>query len=495
MLATRLVHDPSLALATDQYELTMALGYWDAGMAEREAEFHMFFRTPPFGSGYVVLAGLAPLAEALQAWRFSSGDLDYLGTLRDRAGEPLFPPGFLAYLADLRFRCDVDAVPEGTVVFPNEPLVRVRGPLLQAQVLETLVLNTLNFQSLVATKAARVCQAAGGDPVVDFGLRRAQGLDGGLSASRAAYLGGCAGTSNVLAGKLLGIPVLGTHAHSWVMAFDSEQEAFRAFARAMPNNCVFLVDTYGTLEGIRNAIAVGHELQAQGHAMVGIRLDSGDLAALSRQARAMLDAAGLTEAVIMGSSDLDEHAIADLKARGAVVGAWGVGTRLVTAFEEPALNGVYKLAALRDAEGGPWRHKLKLSEELVKVSVPGLLQVYRCRDARGRFVGDLVAQEEEDPAAVENMVDPNDPSHQFVLDDSGAREPLLRPVFRGGRAVGDLPGLDDVRARVRAQLAALDEGYRRFEAPREYPIGLSPRLSAHREALIREARAQEGAGG
>src|SRR5213593_1299903 len=304
------------ALLTDLYQLTMAYGYWKSGRAEREAVFHLFFRHSPFQCGFTLTAGLAPTIEFLQAFQFTENDLAFLGTLRGNDDEKLFDRGFLDYLGTLRFSCDVDAIPEGTVVFPQEPLLRIQGPILQCQLFETALLNLINFQSLIATKAARVCLAARGEPVLEFGLRRAQGVDGALTASRSAYIGGCAATSNVLAGKLYGIPVRGTHAHSWVMSFDDEREAFRAYAEAMPNNCVFLVDTYDSLEGVRRAIEVGRTLRQRGHEIAGIRLDSGDLAYLSIEARRMLDAAGFEKATIVASNDLDEHIITSLKQQG-----------------------------------------------------------------------------------------------------------------------------------------------------------------------------------
>jgi nicotinate phosphoribosyltransferase len=297
--------------------------------------------------------------------------LEFLATLTGDDGKPLFESAFLEYLRALRFTCDVDAIPEGTVAFPHEPLLRITGPILQCQLLETALLNLINFQSLIATKAARVCLATQGEPVLEFGLRRAQGLDGGLAASRAAYIGGCAATSNVLAGKTFDIPVRGTHAHSWVMAFDDEREAFSAYAKAMPNNCVFLVDTYDTLEGVRRAVETGKWLRERGHEMVGIRLDSGDLAWLSVEARKILDNGGFPKALIVASNDLDEHIIASLKAQGAQINVWGVGTKLITAFDQPALGGVYKLGAIR-GDDGRWVYKVKLSEQAAKVSTPGI---------------------------------------------------------------------------------------------------------------------------
>lgn len=488
-------NDPSLALCTDQYELTMALAYWNQGMAGREAVFHMFFRSNPFGGGYVVMAGLATLIEALRGFHFSTGDLDYLATLNDRTGQRLFPEPFLRYLEEMKFVCDVDAAPEGTIVFPNEPLARVRGPILQAQLLESLLLNILNFQSLIATKAARVCLAAQGDPVIDFGLRRAQGVDGALSASRASYVGGCVGTSNVLAGKLLDIPVYGTHAHSWVMAFEDEAEAFRAFARAMPGNCVFLVDTYGTLSGLRNAVVVGRELRGQGHRMVGVRLDSGDLAYFSKKARTMLDQAGLEDALVMGSNELDEYVIRSLKAQGAKINAWGVGTKLVTAQGDPALSGVYKLTAIRGGEDGQWQYRLKLSEQKFKISIPGILQAYRYFNGEGKMNADAILNEGEDPAKVESIIDPIDNTHRKQFRASTHFEPLLQPVFRQGRQVLDVPPLPESRERTQAQLKLLDDSHKRLENPHIYPVGLSASLNSLRDDMITRERDRLNSGG
>ncbi len=495
MLASLIRQDSSFALATDLYELTMAQGYWKSGMAEREAVFHMFFRSNPFGGGFVVMAGLDTLIEQLRDFRFSSGDLDYLATLPDRAGGRLFGEEFLRYLEALRLACDLDAVPEGTVVFPNEPLLRVQGPILQAQLLESLILNVLNFQSLIATKAARVCLAAQGDPVIDFGLRRAQGLDGALSASRAAYVGGCAGTSNVLAGKLAGIPVYGTHAHSWVMAFDSELEAFQAFAAAMPDNCVFLVDTYGTMSGLRNAVAMGVELRKQGHNITGVRLDSGDLAYFSKQARRMLDEAGLSDALVMGSNELDEYVIRSLKGQGAEINAWGVGTKLVTAHDEPALSGVYKLTALRKEAQGAWEYKLKLSEQKFKISIPGILQGYRFYDGDGKMNADAILDANEDPARVEAIIDPNDNTHRKHFRATTKFEPLLQPVFVKGKLVYEAPALEQIRERSRAQLEMLDDSHKRFENPHIYPVGLTPHLNRFRDEMITRERDRLNTGG
>jgi nicotinate phosphoribosyltransferase len=374
-------------------------------------------------------------------------------------------------------------------VFPHEPLVRVRGPILQAQIIETPLLNLVNFQTLIATKAARVCLAAKGEPVLEFGLRRAQGIDGALSASRAAYVGGCAATSNVLAGKLFGIPVKGTHAHSWVMSFDDETEAFEQYAEALPNNCVFLVDTYDTLEGVRRAAEVGRKLRARGHEMVGIRLDSGDLAYLSIEARKILDEAGFPKAAILASNDLDENLIASLKEQGAKVNVWGVGTKLVTAFDQPALGGVYKLSALRDTPGGDWRYVVKLSEQTAKVSNPGVLQVRRFRGGQG-FVADAIYDE---PTGVGDgrpttIVDPMDMTRRKTVPAGTPHEDLLAPIFRGGKLVYDMPPLEEVRRRTAEQLAGFHASIKRFVHPHPYPAGLERRLHDLKTELVLRAR-------
>jgi len=354
----------------------MAYGYWKLGRTQDEAVFNLFFRTQPFKGGYTIACGLEYVIDFLEDFKFQDDDIKYLAELKGNDGKALFEPAFLDYLKNLQLNLDIDAIEEGIVVFPQEPLLRVRGPIIQCQLIETPLLNIINFQTLIATKAARVCQAAKGEPVLEFGLRRAQGIDGALTASRAAYIGGCAATSNVLAGKLFGIPVKGTHSHSWVMSFDTEQQAFDAYAEAMPNNCVFLVDTYDTLEGVKKAIETGKQLRAQGHEMVGIRLDSGDLAYLSIEARKLLDNNGFEKAYIVASNELDENVIENLKQQGATIAVWGVGTKLVTAYDHAALNGIYKLAAIRKPKQ-EWEYKIKLSEEFAKINIPGLLNVRR----------------------------------------------------------------------------------------------------------------------
>jgi nicotinate phosphoribosyltransferase len=470
------------ALLTDLYQLTMAYGYWRTRTHEKEAVFHLFFRKAPFQSGYTVAAGLSDAIAWLRELKFSAEDLAYLGTLTGNDGGPLFDREFLTYLRDFAFTCDVDAVPEGTLVFPHEPLLRISGPIVQAQIVETALLNFINFQTLIATKAARICLAAQGEPVLEFGLRRAQGVDGALAASRAAYIGGCAATSNVLAGQIFGIPVKGTHAHSWVMSFDDEPTAFQAYAEAMPNNAVFLVDTYDTLEGVKRAIDTGRWLRARGHEMAGIRLDSGDLAYLSIEARRMLDAAGFPQAVIVASNDLDEHIIASLKQQGAKVGMWGVGTKLVTAFDQPALGGVYKLGAIREP-GGPWVYKVKLSEQAIKVTTPGSLQVSRFT-RNGEFVADMIYNSFAPPAGPRVIVDPNNTTRRKAIPADATREDLLVPIFRGGALIYDEPALPAIRERTQAQLRLLYAGAKRLLNPHEYPVGLEPGLFDLKTDLI-----------
>jgi nicotinate phosphoribosyltransferase len=485
----------SRSLLTDLYELTMAEGFLAAGRAEDEAVFHLFFRTLPFGGGYAIACGLADAIAYLDGLRFEAEDLAYLAGLRGADDRPLFSQGFLRKLETLQLRLDVDAVPEGTLVFGQEPLVRVRGPLLEAQMVETALLNAINFPTLIATKAARVCQAAGGDPVLEFGLRRAHGPDGALTASRAAFVGGCAATSNVLAGLRFGIPVRGTHAHSWVMAFDSELEAFRAYAEALPHNTVFLVDTYDSLDGVRHAIEVGQELRRRGFRLGGVRLDSGDLAWLSIEARKLLDAAGFTDTVIVASNDLDEHLIESLKRQGAKVAVWGVGTKLVTAYDQPALGGVYKLTAIRREGARAWSGRIKLSEQIAKVSVPGVLQVRRFADpASGMMVADVIFDESAPPAGAVTLVDWRDHTRRRTLAADLAGSDLLVPVFRGGRRVYDPPSPAEARARTLAQLERLGPWSRRLQNPHEYPVGLEAGLAERRQHLVAHARAARETG-
>jgi len=473
-------------LLTDLYQLTMAYGYWKNQVHEREAVFHLFFRKNPFNSGFSVACGLADVIEYIETFRFDPDELAYLATLTGNDGQPLFETGFLDYLKQLQFTCDIDAIPEGTLVFPHEPLVRVRGPIIQCQILETALLNIVNFQTLIATKAARICRAAAPEPVLEFGLRRAQGIDGAMAASRAAHIGGCAATSNVLAGMRYGIPVKGTHAHSWVMSFATEEEAFGAYADAMPNNCVFLVDTYDTIEGVRTAVRVGKRLREKGHELVGVRLDSGDLAYLSIEARKILDEGGFPKAVVVASNDLDEQTITSIKQQGGKVGIWGVGTKLVTAFDQPAMGGVYKLGAIREEEGN-WRYSLKLSEQPIKVSNPGIQQVRRFK-LGNEFIGDMIYNEGVPMKNNHVIVDPINMSRSKKIPAEATTEELLVPVFKQGTLVYQGPKILELRQKTLDQLASFHDGIKRFLNPHEYPVGLEAGLNQLKTELILKAR-------
>lgn len=466
----------NLALFADFYQLTMTYGYWKQGLAERQAVFHVYYRRPPFGGHYALAAGLEDLVHWLEQWQLGSSDLDYLSSLTDGAGAPLFESAFLDALATLRFTGDLYAVPEGTIVFPQQPLLRLQAPLWQAQLAETALLNALNFQTLIATQAARLVQAADGDPILEFGARRAQGWDGALSASRAAYIGGVAATSNVLAGKLYGIPVKGTHSHSWVMSFESERQAFEAYAAAFPQQAVFLVDTYHTLEGVQQAIVVGQQLRAQGQDLLGIRLDSGDLVTLSRQARQLLDGAGFDQTAIIGSDGLDVATIRQLKAAGACIDIWGVGTQLVTAAEQSSLGAVYKLAALQDANGN-WQPKIKLSDTPAKISTPGLLQVRRYAQSDGHPFGDMIWNHQDGPPeAAFNSFD-----GRAVIASDRSYKDLLQPVLIQGVRQRALPDLEAIRAYAQEQEALFKTVDFRW-----YPVGLENKLRTLKQQLLQQ---------
>lgn len=472
-------YNDSLATLTDQYQLTMAYGYWKNQMHEKRASFNLFFRTAPFGGNFALAAGLEYVVNYLKDYHFDASDRDYLRSMADSNGEPLFDKGFISYLRTLEFDCTVEAVPEGTVVFPHEPIINITGPLIQCQLFETALLNMINFQTLIATNAAYIAAAAKGDKVMEFGLRRAQGIDGALTASRAAFIGGCSSTSNVLAGKLFGIPVVGTHAHSWIMSFPSELEAFRAYAYAMPDNCVFLVDTYDVKQGIENAIIVGKELRQRGYEMKGIRLDSGDLAELSIMARKMLDEADFRRAFIVASNDLDSGAVVGLKAKGAKIDVWGIGTKLVTSYDQPALGGVYKLGAIRN--GDTWESKIKVSATKGKSTLPGGLTALRFTDPNtGRFVCDEI-----DDIFRTSFI-PGKP-HMISFDGhvikipSGCKvEPLLRTIFNCGKLIYPEISLVEIQRRAREQLVALDD------FSKGYTVGLSRHVYENRERLLKE---------
>lgn len=460
-------------LHTDLYQITMAQAYWKLGMADVQAAFNLFYRENPFQGGYAICSGLAAVSDFIEQYCFLTEELDYLAILKSANGEPLFLPAFLDYLASLKLSIDLDAIPEGTVVFPKLPLLCVRGSVLQCQLMETTLLNLINFATLIATKAARVCWAAAGDSVVEFGLRRSQGVDGGFTATRAAFVGGVGATSNVLAGQKWGIPVRGTHAHSWIMAFDTEKEAFEAYAKAMPHNAIFLVDTYNSLEGVQHAIEVGKRLTATGHAFSGIRLDSGDLASLSIAARKMLDEAGFKNTHIMGSGDLDEYEILRLKQAGAKLSVWGVGTRLVTGYDQPALGGVYKLVAIQDANG-VWKNKAKRSDDPKKQTMPGRVGVRR-QIENGFFARDIVYAMSGggDRPEGDRSEDDRPEGDRLDGDQSGNNrndELLLQPIFRRGKRIAPLPSLQEIQDKTKSQLKQLPDAFKTLKPAEIYPV-------------------------
>ncbi len=480
------INNVSNSLLTDFYQLTMAYGFWKSGMEDYESVFHLFFRRAPFNGNYCISCGLENVISFINTLQFKAEDLEYLETVLGSDGSPMFEKEFLNYLSELEFSCSIDAVPEGSIVFPLEPVIRIQGPIVQCQLLETPLLNLMNFPSLIATKAARICRAAQGDSVLEFGLRRAQGVDGAMTASRSAYIGGCDATSNVLAGKRFGIPVRGTIAHSWVMAFPDETQAFRTYSEVMPNNCVLLVDTYSTIDGVKKAIEIGKELEAKGHKLSGIRLDSGDLAYLSIRARELLDKSGFTDVRIVASNDLDETIIQSLKIQKARVDTWGVGTKLITAYDQPALDGVYKLSAIRTPHK-EWEYKIKISEQSVKVTTPGIHQVRRYyRDNLGR--GDVIFDINTDMTNGCTMIDPFDITRQKKIGAEVTFRDLLVPVYEKGKLVYKLPSIEEIKQKVQEEIKSFHPTVTRLVNPHTYPVGNEKSLNELKTELTLQAR-------
>ncbi|NRB62744.1 MAG: nicotinate phosphoribosyltransferase [Saprospiraceae bacterium] len=450
-------------LTADLYHLTMAYGLWKREKSETPAVFHLFFRQAPFGNNFAILAGLDMVIDFLTEWHFSAAHIQYLGRLKGKSGDPLFPVAFLNYLQRLTFSGSLHAIPEGTAVFAHQPLLRVKAPLVQGILIESALLNMVNFSTLIATKANRIVRAAAGDPVLEFGLRRAQGLDGALTASRSAFIGGCVATSHVGAGFEYGIPVKGTHAHAWVMCFDTEMEAFEAYADALPDNCIFLVDTYNTTAGIDHAIAIGHKLRARGYDLHGIRLDSGDLVYLSKLARQKLNQAGFTDTIVVASDSLDESRIIELKQAGAAIDTWGIGTHLVTAKGEPALGGVYKLGAIQQPDSS-WKAVIKHSDTPAKTSIPGQLDVRRYYDKQGSPVADMVL--DESLYADHQWVDMSG-EHLISLENHTYTK-MQVPIFTNGKLVYSRPELAQIQQYARQQGD--------YFAERRYASGIQKRL-------------------
>ena len=467
----------NLTLLTDLYQLTMGQGYFIEGKHEQLAAFDVFFR-PNKLITYSVAAGMEQVAQYLEELEFSKEDIDYLRSLG------MFREDYLAYLANLRFTGDVIAVKEGEIVFPYEPILTVKAPMIQAQLVETAILNLVNHQTLIASKAAKICAAAGGG-VMEFGLRRAQGPDAGIFGARAAIIGGCTGTSNVYAGKLFSVPVSGTMAHSWVMNFPSELEAFRAYARSFPEGCLLLVDTYDTLKsGVPNAIKVFQELRAQGYEPKGIRLDSGDLAYLSKEARKMLDEAGFPKTIICASGDLDEYSVRSLKSQGAKIDTWGIGTKLITSADMPALGGVYKLAAV--FEDGKEVPKIKLSNTSEKTTNPGMKEVYRIYDEKsGMAVADLITRADEkiDPSKPLTIFHPVDVWKRKTVKNYTLRN-LREPLVVNGKSVRESRPLFEINKGFKREYARFWEEYTRQDMPHIYKVDLSDALHALKQEMV-----------
>ena len=474
----------NLTLLTDLYELTMMQGYFKEKDANETVIFDMFYRTNPHGNGFAICAGLEQAIEYIKGLHFDESDIEYLRSLN------IFAEDFLEYLSTFRFTGDIYAIPEGTVVFPRESLIKVIAPIMQAQLVETALLTIINHQSLIATKTERIVHAAKGDGVMEFGLRRAQGADAGTYGARAAMIAGCIGTSNVLCGKMFDVPVKGTHAHSWIMSFPDELTAFRTYAKLYPSACILLVDTYDTLKsGIPNAIKVFKEMREAGIPLTyyGIRMDSGDLAYLSKKVRKMLDDAGFPDAVISASNDLDEYLIESLKIQGATITSWGVGTNLITSKDNPAFGGVYKLAAIQN-EAGEFIPKIKLSENVEKVTNPGNKTVYRIYDKEtGKIKADLICLVGEvfDESKDMKLFDPNAPWKKTTLSGgSYTLRELLVPVFQKGECVYESPSVMDIQRYCTKEKDTIWDETKRFVNPQEIYVDLSDKLYEMKTALL-----------
>ena len=466
----------NLTLLTDLYELTMMQGYYEKGQNEKVI-FDVFFRQNPCNNGYSVCAGLDQVIDYIKNLHFTYEDVDYL------RGLGIFKEDFLHYLSGFHFSGDIYAIPEGTVIFPKEPLLKVIAPIMEAQLVETAILNIINHQSLIATKTSRIVFAANGDGIMEFGLRRAQGPDAGLYGARAAMIGGCVGTSNVLAGQMFDVPVMGTHAHSWIMSFPDELTAFRAYAKLYPSACILLADTYDTLgSGVPNAIRVFQEMRDAGIPLTfyGIRLDSGDLAYISKKARKMLDDAGFPDAVISASNDLDEYLIDSLKIQGAAITSWGVGTNLITSKDCPSFGGVYKLAAIMDRHTGKFIPKIKLSENTEKVTNPGNKTIQRIYDKEtGKIIADLIClvDEEFDEKNSLLLFDPIETwKKTHLAPGTYTMRELLVPIFKNGECVYESPKVMDIREYCKKEQETLWDESRRLVNPHEIHVDLSNEL-------------------
>ena len=473
-------------LLTDFYELTMANGYFKNGMKDEIAYFDMFFRKVPDNAGFAIMAGTEQVIDYLKELRFDSEDIRYLKE------KEIFSDDFIEYLKNFEFKCDVWAIPEGTPIFPNEPIVTVRGPLIQAQFVETMILLTINHQSLIATKCNRIVRAAEGRPIMEFGSRRAQGSDGAILGARAAYIGGAAGTACTISDKMFGVPALGTMAHSWVQSFDSEYEAFRAYALAYPKSCTLLIDTFNVLKsGVPNAIRVFDEvLKPMGIRPQGVRIDSGDITYLTKKTRKMLDDAGYNDVSIVVSNSLDEYIIQDILKQGACIDSFGVGERLITSKSEPVFGGVYKLAAVE--KNGMLIPKIKISENVSKITNPGFKKVYRLfANDTGKAIADVITLADEiiDNSKEYEIFDPEHTWKRKTVSDFTAVE-LQTPIFRSGECVYNTPALSEIKKYCEQQLDTIWDEVKRFENPHEYYVDLSQKLWDIKYSLLSEHDSQ-----
>ena len=463
-------------MMTDLYQLTMMNGYFLQGKAEQESVFDLFFRQKNT-MNYVVYAGLDQAVDYISNLHFSADDIEYLRSLG------IFHPDFLNYLKTFRFTGDMYSVREGDFVYPQEPLIVIKAPLVQAQLIETALLNIVSHQTLIATKSARIVQAARGKSVVEFGLRRAQGPDAGIYGARASIIGGCNGTSNVLTGQMFNIPVKGTHSHSWVMSFPSELDAFRAFASSYPDSCLLLVDTYDSVQGIKNAITVFKELKASGHEPVGIRLDSGDLAYLSKLARKMLDEAGFKKAIVMASGDIDEYLLESLNNQGAKIDVYGVGTKLITSEDMPSLGGVYKMSAIQ--ENGVLSPRMKISDSIVKVTNPGFKTLYRLYDKdSGMAAADLIALRSEELSDPLTLTHETERWKTTTLKGYDKRE-MLYKIFDGGKNIYNCPSLDEIVAFAESEKKRFWDEYKRIDNPQIYKVNVSDELYSLKQEILK----------
>lgn len=475
------MNNRNLTMLTDFYEITMSNGFLENGKADEIVYFDMFFRRVPDNAGFAIMAGLEQLIEYIRSLSFTESDIEYLRSKK------MFSEKFLAYLEKFRFECDIWAIPEGTPIFPNEPIVKVKGPAIQAQFIETMVLLTINHQSLIATKANRIVTAADGRPVMEFGSRRAQGYDGAIYGARAAYIGGCSGTACTISERDFGVKALGTMAHSWVQLYDTELEAFRAYAKAYPDSCTFLVDTYNVLKsGVPNAITVFKELEKSGHRGVGIRIDSGDIAYLSKKARKMLNDAGLDYINIVASNSLDEYIIRDLLIQGAEIDSFGVGERLITSKSEPVFGGVYKLVAVE--RNGKVVPKIKISENVIKITNPGSKELWRLFDNQtGKAIADVITVEGEiiDDSKPYVIFNPEQTYKKKKVTDFTAKKMLVK-IAENGKIVYNLPDIEGIREYTKQQLSTIWDEVKRFENPHEYYVDLSKQLWDLKQQLLNE---------